>query len=113
MNPANYREALIETRLDEAEGADILMVHFVSWLILSKFLKALSRSSVLSSTGKCEVIILAYSLCIAMFLTQVKPAMPYLDVIRLLRDNTSLPISAYQVHIFLRQTAYKCSQLSQ
>jgi porphobilinogen synthase len=27
----------------------------------------------------------------------VKPAMPYLDVIRLLRDNTSLPISAYQV----------------
>ncbi|XP_024389887.1 delta-aminolevulinic acid dehydratase, chloroplastic-like [Physcomitrium patens] len=52
MNPANYREALIETRLDEAEGADILMV---------------------------------------------KPAMPYLDVIRLLRDNTALPISAYQV----------------
>jgi hypothetical protein len=28
MNPANYREALIETRLDEAEGADILMVSF-------------------------------------------------------------------------------------
>lgn len=28
MNPANYREALIETRLDEAEGADILMVNF-------------------------------------------------------------------------------------
>ncbi|GAQ80029.1 delta-aminolevulinic acid dehydratase [Klebsormidium nitens] len=27
----------------------------------------------------------------------VKPAMPYLDVIRLLRDNTSLPVSAYQV----------------
>nr|CAA61978.1 porphobilinogen synthase [Physcomitrium patens] len=52
MNPANYREALIETRMDEAEGADILMV---------------------------------------------KPAMPYLDVIRLLRDNTALPISAYQV----------------
>eukprot|EP00245_Coleochaete_scutata_P005869 TRINITY_DN197_c0_g1_i1.p1 TRINITY_DN197_c0_g1~~TRINITY_DN197_c0_g1_i1.p1 ORF type:complete len:432 (+),score=106.29 TRINITY_DN197_c0_g1_i1:158-1453(+) len=52
MNPANYREALIETQADEAEGADILMV---------------------------------------------KPAMPYLDVIRLLRDNTALPISAYQV----------------
>eukprot|EP00897_Mesotaenium_endlicherianum_P005093 jgi/Mesen1/4611/ME000234S03866 len=52
MNPGNYREALIETRLDQAEGADILMV---------------------------------------------KPAMPYLDVIRLLRDNTPLPISAYQV----------------
>jgi porphobilinogen synthase len=28
---------------------------------------------------------------------QVKPAMPYLDVIRLLRDNSSLPVSAYQV----------------
>ncbi|KAF3774883.1 Delta-aminolevulinic acid dehydratase [Nymphaea thermarum] len=52
MNPANYREALIETHEDEAEGADILMV---------------------------------------------KPAMPYLDVIRLLRDNSCLPISAYQV----------------
>jgi len=26
MNPANYREALIETAADEAEGADILLV---------------------------------------------------------------------------------------
>ncbi|KAF4347159.1 hypothetical protein F8388_014352 [Cannabis sativa] len=26
MNPANYREALVETREDEAEGADILLV---------------------------------------------------------------------------------------
>lgn len=26
MNPANYREALIETTADEAEGADILLV---------------------------------------------------------------------------------------
>ncbi|KAL3701932.1 hypothetical protein R1sor_019954 [Riccia sorocarpa] len=52
MNPGNYREALIETRTDEREGADILMV---------------------------------------------KPALPYLDVIRLLRDSSPLPISAYQV----------------
>ncbi|XP_020253257.1 delta-aminolevulinic acid dehydratase, chloroplastic-like [Asparagus officinalis] len=52
MNPANYREALVETEADEAEGADILLV---------------------------------------------KPAMPYLDVIRLLRDSSSLPIAAYQV----------------
>ncbi|XP_008778333.2 LOW QUALITY PROTEIN: delta-aminolevulinic acid dehydratase, chloroplastic-like [Phoenix dactylifera] len=52
MNPANYREALVETEADEAEGADILLV---------------------------------------------KPAMPYLDVIRLLRDNSALPIAAYQV----------------
>lgn len=52
MNPANYREALLEMSTDEEEGADILMV---------------------------------------------KPAMPYLDVIRLLRDSSSLPIAAYQV----------------
>jgi porphobilinogen synthase len=26
MNPANYREALLETAADEAEGADILLV---------------------------------------------------------------------------------------
>uniref|UniRef100_A0A0D6R542 Delta-aminolevulinic acid dehydratase n=2 Tax=Spermatophyta TaxID=58024 RepID=A0A0D6R542_ARACU len=52
MNPANYREALLEVVTDEEEGADMLMV---------------------------------------------KPAMPYLDVIRLLRDNSSLPIAAYQV----------------
>lgn len=52
MNPANQREALIEARLDEAEGADFLMV---------------------------------------------KPALPYLDVIKLLHDNSDLPIAAYNV----------------
>ncbi|KAL0919165.1 hypothetical protein M5K25_011239 [Dendrobium thyrsiflorum] len=52
MDPANYREALIEMEADDAEGADILLV---------------------------------------------KPGLPYLDIIRLLRDNSSLPIAAYQV----------------
>lgn len=52
MDPANAREAIREVALDEAEGADIVMV---------------------------------------------KPAGPYLDVIRTLRDHTSLPIAAYQV----------------
>jgi porphobilinogen synthase len=52
MDPANAREALREIELDEAEGADILMV---------------------------------------------KPAGPYLDVIRLMRDATALPVAAYQV----------------
>lgn len=52
MNPANQREALIEAQLDEAEGADFLMV---------------------------------------------KPGLPYLDVIKLLKDNTELPIAAYNV----------------
>ncbi len=52
MDPANAREALREVGLDEAEGADMVMV---------------------------------------------KPAGPYLDVIRLLRDHTTLPVAAYQV----------------
>ena len=52
MDPANYREALRECALDEAEGADIMMV---------------------------------------------KPAGAYLDIIRALKDSTTLPISAYQV----------------
>jgi porphobilinogen synthase len=52
LNPANRREAVTELRLDEAEGADILMV---------------------------------------------KPAGPYLDIIRTLRAGTRKPIAAYQV----------------
>jgi porphobilinogen synthase len=52
LNPANRREALVEAGLDEAEGADILMV---------------------------------------------KPAGPYLDIIRDLRCSTERPVAAYQV----------------
>jgi porphobilinogen synthase len=52
MDPANRREALRETRLDEDEGADALMV---------------------------------------------KPAGPYLDVIRTMYEHTELPVAAYQV----------------
>jgi porphobilinogen synthase len=52
MNPANKREALREAFLDEAEGADFLMV---------------------------------------------KPALCYLDVIALLKENSKLPITAYNV----------------
>ena len=52
MNPANRREARHEAALDEAEGADILMV---------------------------------------------KPAGPYLDIIRDLREATTKPVAAYQV----------------
>uniref|UniRef100_A0A7S1NQ16 Delta-aminolevulinic acid dehydratase n=1 Tax=Eutreptiella gymnastica TaxID=73025 RepID=A0A7S1NQ16_9EUGL len=52
MDPANAREALREIELDEAEGADILMV---------------------------------------------KPALPYLDIIKLLKENSALPIAAYHV----------------
>ena len=76
MNPANYREALIETHEDAAEGADILLVS-----------KSLLR------------ILLEQSLRIyfSIIFSQVKPALPYLDVIRLLRENSPLPIAAYQV----------------
>lgn len=52
MDPANAREALRELDLDEAEGADVVMV---------------------------------------------KPAGPYLDVIRRLSERTTLPVAAYQV----------------
>ncbi len=52
LDPANVREAIREAKIDEEEGADILMV---------------------------------------------KPAMPYLDVIRALREESELPIAAYQV----------------
>lgn len=52
MDPANRREAIREIRLDEEEGADIIMV---------------------------------------------KPAGPYLDIIRDIREITTLPLAAYQV----------------
>jgi porphobilinogen synthase len=52
MDPANSREALREAALDEAEGADVLMV---------------------------------------------KPALPCLDVIRAVRERTTLPVAAYNV----------------
>ncbi len=52
MDPANAREALREARLDEAEGADMLMV---------------------------------------------KPALSYLDVIQAVRQDSTLPLFAYNV----------------
>jgi len=52
MDPANVREALLEVKLDEEEGADMVMI---------------------------------------------KPAGPYLDVIRAVREATLLPVAAYQV----------------
>ncbi|HEY3496837.1 MAG TPA: porphobilinogen synthase [Polyangiaceae bacterium] len=52
LDPANLRECAREIALDEAEGADWLMV---------------------------------------------KPALPYADIIRLMRETTSLPVAAYHV----------------
>ncbi len=52
MDPGNVREALREIALDEAEGADWLMV---------------------------------------------KPGLPYLDVMRFVREHSTLPIAAYHV----------------
>lgn len=52
LNPSNTREALLEADLDEAEGADVLMI---------------------------------------------KPAGPYLDIIRQVRVRAKVPVAAYQV----------------
>jgi porphobilinogen synthase len=52
LDPANYRECAREVALDEAEGADWLMV---------------------------------------------KPGLPYADVIRFVRDHSSLPVAVYHV----------------
>ena len=52
MDPANRREAIREIELDEAEGAD--------WIL-------------------------------------IKPGLPYLDVVRLAREETCLPVAVYQV----------------
>ncbi|OQX59823.1 MAG: delta-aminolevulinic acid dehydratase, partial [Helicobacteraceae bacterium 4484_230] len=52
MDPANRREAIMESVADEEQGADILMV---------------------------------------------KPALAYLDIIRDIRENTSLPLAVYNV----------------
>ncbi|HMR06792.1 MAG TPA: porphobilinogen synthase, partial [Polyangiaceae bacterium] len=52
MNPANLRECLREIELDEAEGADILMV---------------------------------------------KPGLPYMDVVRFVREHSKLPVAVYHV----------------
>ena len=52
MDPANRREAIMESIADEAQGADILMV---------------------------------------------KPALAYLDIVRDIRENTSLPLAVYNV----------------
>jgi porphobilinogen synthase len=86
MNPANYREALIETASDEAEGADILLV---IWLYEHKVPHYILK-------GLCLLMS-----CIKNYvnLCQVKPGLPYLDIIRLLRDNSALPIAAYQVRL--------------
>lgn len=87
MNPANYREALVETHEDESEGADILLVcpplsQISLYLILEHvYLKA--EAPPYTSFNLLGL--------------QVKPGLPYLDIIRLLRDNSSLPIAAYQV----------------
>ncbi len=52
MDPANVREAVREAQLDEAEGADIVMV---------------------------------------------KPGLPYLDVVRAVREGVQVPVAVYQV----------------
>lgn len=42
-------------------------------------------------------LLLIFALTLEHLHVQVKPGLPYLDIIRLLRDNSPLPIAAYQV----------------
>lgn len=81
MNPANYREALLETAADEAEGADILLVIILFYITVAFY--------------RDNSFVCCYTIVVPIW--QVKPGLPYLDVIRLLRDNSALPIAAYQV----------------
>lgn len=58
------------------------------------------------------IVVLLFALWMSYKITvfcfqQVKPAMPYLDVIRLLRDNSSLPVSAYQVGLSILWPFYQ------
>lgn len=65
MDPANVKEAIKEAKLDEQEGADIVMV---------------------------------------------KPGLPYMDVIRAVKENVSVPVSVYNVsgeYAMLKATAEK------
>lgn len=63
MNPANYREALLETAADEAEGADILLVMLLLYITVacyenSSFCGALKPWFPL--TGETRITILGY-----------------------------------------------------
>lgn len=44
-----------------------------------------------------STLFVKHSCCLLPPVLQVKPGLPYLDVIRLLRDNSPLPIAAYHV----------------
>ncbi|CAK9142932.1 unnamed protein product [Ilex paraguariensis] len=83
MNPANYREALVEVHEDESEGADILLVGITFQVNLIT----------------CLVVEPSILLKFTLIVSQVKPGLPYLDIIRLLQDNSPLPIAAYQAPI--------------
>lgn len=74
-------------REDESEGADILLVCFlisIQYIISSYIFVYYFLSQTLKKMD-----------------FQVKPGLPYLDIIRLLRDNSPLPIAAYQVFLWL------------
>lgn len=125
MDPANYREALREAAADEAEGADIMMVkpgaqpaaatargrpalcfaaprckrprqqctadHRAHAIWPLSAVAALACHTSLARAA-CRA---ALAPCLSPL--HRAPGMPYLDVVRALRDSTSLPISVYHV----------------
>ncbi len=127
MDPANSREALIEAQLDAAEGADMLMVRPAARPPSSSphaAAAAVARPGALPTMMQSDWVIPTRCMTrngMRKIMSegplrrarallggrerrgadgdagQVKPGMPYLDIIRLLKDNTKLPISAYHV----------------
>lgn len=48
-----------------------------------------------------------------LLVSQVKPGLPYLDIIRLLRDKSPLPIAAYQVRSVTIWILWSCTRYFQ
>ena len=97
QDPSNGREALLEAALDAAEGADMLMVGATQ-------LWNCGASSKQTATASSGCLGGFHDACSSLKLCgcvggcpQVKPGMPYLDVIRRLKESSHLPISAYHV----------------
>lgn len=74
-------------REDESEGADILLVGLVFCIFVC----------VIMFKNETHLMLILYTQRSEKLDLQVKPGLPYLDIIRLLRDSSPLPVAAYQV----------------
>ena len=108
MDPANVREAVKEVLSDVEEGADIVMVKpALAYLDVVRAAKEAAESApafgdrrsyqmdpanVREALRECEL-----DLAEGADVIMVKPALPYLDVIRAVRDRYDAPVAAYNV----------------